>query len=70
MRIFRTQEEINFFQRNIDGLDAADSFKQNRLIVEPLKETAYEAVTHKNTHFKPESDEISRSELDNSQPIS
>ena len=60
IRIFKTQAEINFFQTQglDDGMDA-ESYKRNRVLIEPLKEPAYESLTHKNTYYRPALEEVS-----------
>lgn len=59
IRIFKTQNEINFFQRTAatDDIDGV-SFHKNRNLIEPLKEPAYEAKTIKNTFYEPPVDEF------------
>ena len=52
IRIFKTQAEINFFQtQGLDDNMDAESYKRNRVMVEPLKEPVYESKTHKNTFY-------------------
>ena len=60
IRIFKTQAEINFFQtQGLDDNMDAESYKRNRVLVEPLKEPVYESLTHKNTFYKPPLEELS-----------
>ena len=60
IRIFKTQAEINFFQtQGLDDNMDAESYKRNRVLVEPLKEPVYESLTHKNTYYRPPPEEVS-----------
>lgn len=63
IRIFKTQNEINFFNQtqkvggdeNVD----AESYRQNRILVEPIKEPVYDSATCKNTFYVPPFDDHS-----------
>ena len=37
----------------------AESYKRNRVLVEPLKEPVYESLTNKNTYYRPPPEEVS-----------
>ena len=48
MRIFKTQAEINFFQTQqahggglLSDFDGSESFRRNRILVEPVKEPVF-----------------------------
>ena len=63
IRIFKTQNEINFFnqtqgQTGDNEMDIeAESYRQNRVLVEPTKEPVYDSVTAKNTYYQPSADD-------------
>jgi hypothetical protein len=61
IRVFKTQAEINFFMSQAVGGEVdieAESYRRNRILVEPIKEPVYESQTSKNTYYFPPPEDL------------